>query len=107
MCCEATDALLEYVRRYLGLSGLRNLNAPRRLKLRVPVLNLGTQRRTVLLAEIRPWRALPPRALIDLAIIFLRNRPVPPQRTPRDAQGRVIAAHSSGCQKPLRLASLC
>lgn len=38
MCCEATDALLEYVRRHLGLTGLRNLNAPRRLKLRVPVL---------------------------------------------------------------------
>ena len=29
MCCEATDALLEFVRRYLGLTGLRNLNAPR------------------------------------------------------------------------------
>ncbi len=38
MCCEATDALLEYVRRNLGLNGLRNLNAPRRLKMRVPVL---------------------------------------------------------------------
>ena len=44
MCCEATDALLEYVRRYLGLTGLRNLNAPRRLKLRVPVLKEWLQR---------------------------------------------------------------
>jgi len=33
MCCEATDALLEYIRRSLGLNGLRGLNAPRRLKL--------------------------------------------------------------------------
>ena len=44
MCCEATDALLEYVRRYLRLTGLRNLNAPRRLKLRVPVLKDWLQR---------------------------------------------------------------
>ena len=44
MCCEATDALLEFVRRFLGMTGLRNLNAPRRLKLRVPVLKEWLQR---------------------------------------------------------------
>ena len=57
MCCEATDALLEFVRRYLGLTGLRNLNAPRRLKLRVPVLKEWLQRmgQTQLAASIPDW----------------------------------------------------
>jgi hypothetical protein len=57
MCCEATDALLEYVRRYLGLTGLRNLNAPRRLKLRVPVLKEWLQRQGqhALAASIPDW----------------------------------------------------
>lgn len=57
MCCEATDALLEYVRRYLGLTGLRNLNAPRRLKLRVPVLKEWLQRQGQhnLAASIPDW----------------------------------------------------
>lgn len=44
MCCEATDALLEFIRRSLNVTGLRNLNAPRRLKLRVPVLKEWLQR---------------------------------------------------------------
>ena len=57
MCCEATDALLEFVRRYLGLTGLRNLNAPRRLKLRVPVLKEWLQRQGQgqLAASIPDW----------------------------------------------------
>ena len=57
MCCEATDALLEYVRRYLGLTGLRNLNAPRRLKLRVPVLKEWLQRQgqSALANSIPDW----------------------------------------------------
>lgn len=57
MCCEATDALLEYVRRYLGLTGLRNLNAPRRLKLRVPVLKEWLQRQGqhALASSIPDW----------------------------------------------------
>ena len=57
MCCEATDALLEYVRRHLQLTGLRNLNAPRRLKLRVPVLKewLAKQGHLVLSRAIPDW----------------------------------------------------
>ena len=57
MCCEATDALLEFVRRFLGLTGLRNLNAPRRLKLRVPVLKewLIRQGEEALAAQIPDW----------------------------------------------------
>ena len=57
MCCEATDALLEYVRRHLSLTGLRNLNAPRRLKLRVPVLKEWLQRmgHGALASEIPDW----------------------------------------------------
>mmetsp|Transcript_42785 Transcript_42785/g.112560 ORF Transcript_42785/g.112560 Transcript_42785/m.112560 type:complete len:389 (-) Transcript_42785:279-1445(-) len=57
MCCEATDALLEYIRRSLNLTGLRNLNAPRRLKLRVPVLKEWLQRQghVELSAHIPDW----------------------------------------------------
>jgi len=57
MCCEATDALLEYIRRSLGLTGLRGLNAPRRLKLRVPVLKewLLKQGQKLLSDSIPDW----------------------------------------------------
>jgi len=57
MCCEATDALLEYIRRSLGLNGLRGLNAPRRLKLRVPVLKewLLKQGQKLLSDSIPDW----------------------------------------------------
>ena len=57
MCCEATDALLEYIRRSLNLTGLRNLNAPRRLKLRVPVLKewLLRQGHSQLASSIPDW----------------------------------------------------
>ena len=57
MCCEATDALLEYVRRNLGLQGLRGLNAPRRLKLRLPVLKewLEKQGHRQLAESIPDW----------------------------------------------------
>ena len=57
MCCEATDALLEYVRRHLSLQGLRGLNAPRRLKLRLPVLKewLERQGHNELAQSIPDW----------------------------------------------------
>ena len=59
------------------------------VKLRVPGLKLATQRRTVLLADLSLARALPSRALIDLAINYFSE--TDPSRlrgrlaTPKDA----------------------